>query len=41
MADDLRRGNDAREWETYKDAEHAHFAEMKRILDREGQDYAD
>ena len=31
----------AAEWETYKDAEFAHFDEMKRILDREGQDYAD
>ena len=40
MADDLAEGT-AREWETYKGAEHAHFAEMKRILDREGADYAE
>ncbi len=29
------------EWEVYKDAEFAHFAEMKRILDREDPSYAD
>jgi ribulose-5-phosphate 4-epimerase/fuculose-1-phosphate aldolase len=29
----------ASEWQTYKDAEFAHFAEMKRILDREQPDY--
>ncbi len=31
----------AAEWEVYKDAEFAHFAEMKRILDREEPDYKD
>ncbi|WP_421858703.1 class II aldolase/adducin family protein [Oricola sp.] len=40
MADELAEET-AREWETYKGAEHAHFAEMKRILDREGADYAE
>ena len=29
----------AREWETQPDAEHAHFAEMKRILDAEEPGY--
>lgn len=28
-------------WDTYKDAEAAHFAEMKRLLDREDPDYKD
>ncbi|MEM7461456.1 MAG: class II aldolase/adducin family protein [Pseudomonadota bacterium] len=31
----------AAEWEVYKDAEFAHFSEMKRILDREDPSYAD
>jgi ribulose-5-phosphate 4-epimerase/fuculose-1-phosphate aldolase len=31
----------AAEWEVYKDAEFSHFAEMKRILDREDPSYAD
>jgi len=31
----------ATEWETYKDAEFAHFAEMKRILDMEEPEYKD
>lgn len=31
----------AAEWETYRDAEFAHFAEMKRILDKEEPDYKD
>ncbi len=31
----------AQEWETYRDAEFAHFAEMKRILDIEAPDYRD
>lgn len=31
----------AAEWEAYKDAEFAHFEEMKRVLDREQPDYAD
>lgn len=31
----------AEEWETYRDAETAHFEEMKRILDREEPDYKD
>lgn len=29
----------AAEWETYKDAEFAHFSEMKRLLDRDEPDY--
>ena len=28
-------------WEDYADAEHAHFAEMKCVLDREAPDYRD
>ena len=40
MAEDLAETT-AAEWEVYKDAEFAHFAEMKRILDREQPDYAD
>ncbi|MFZ2100659.1 MAG: class II aldolase/adducin family protein [Oricola sp.] len=31
----------AAEWDVYKDAEFAHFAEMKRILDAEDPSYAD
>lgn len=31
----------AQEWEVYKDAEFSHFAEMKRVLDRENPGYAD
>lgn len=31
----------AAEWQTYKQAEFAHFAEMKRLLDREAPDYKD
>jgi ribulose-5-phosphate 4-epimerase/fuculose-1-phosphate aldolase len=31
----------AAEWDAYKDAEVAHFEEMKRILDREEPDYSD
>ena len=31
----------AAEWATYKDAEHAHFAEMKRVLNRDEPDYKD
>lgn len=31
----------AAEWDVYKDAEQAHFAEMKRILDAEDPSYAD
>lgn len=40
MNDDLAEET-AREWEVYKDAEFSHFAEMKRILDREDPSYAD
>ena len=40
MGDNLAEET-AAEWETYKDAENAHFAEMKRILDREEPDYKD
>lgn len=40
MGDNLAEET-ASEWETYKDAEHAHFAEMKRVLDREEPDYKD
>ncbi len=31
----------AMEWQTYREAETAHFAEMKRILDREEPEYRD
>ncbi|MCI5078318.1 class II aldolase/adducin family protein [Oricola sp.] len=40
MSDELAEAT-AREWDVYKDAEHAHFAEMKRILDREDPSYAE
>ena len=40
MADDLAEET-AAEWETYKDAEFAHFEEMKRLLDREAPEYKD
>ncbi len=40
MNDDLAEET-ACEWETYKGAEFSHFAEMKRILDREDPSYAD
>ena len=40
MPDDLAEAT-AAEWEVYKDAEFAHFAEMKRVLDIEEPDYKD
>jgi ribulose-5-phosphate 4-epimerase/fuculose-1-phosphate aldolase len=40
MSDEIAEAT-AAEWEVYKDAEHAHFAEMKRILDHEDPSYAD
>ncbi len=40
MGDNLAEET-ASEWETYRDAEFAHFAEMKRILDIEEPDYKD
>ena len=40
MPDDLAEAT-AAEWENYREAEHAHFAEMKRVLDREAPDYKD
>ncbi len=40
MPDDLAEAT-AAEWEVYKEAEFAHFAEMKLILDREEPDYKD
>jgi len=40
MSDELAERT-AAEWDAYKDAEFAHFAEMKRILDREDPSYAD
>lgn len=40
MSDQLAEAT-AAEWEVYKDAEFSHFAEMKRILDREDPSYAD
>ena len=40
MADDLAEET-AAEWETYRDAELAHFAEMKRMLDSEEPSYKD
>lgn len=41
VMDDAMAEAVAQEWERYKGAEFAHFAEMKRLLDREGADYAD
>ncbi len=38
MPDDLAEAT-AAEWQAYRDAEFAHFAEMKRVLDREEPDY--
>ena len=38
MPDDLAEET-ASEWETYRDAEFAHFAEMKRVLDKDEPDY--
>ncbi len=40
MADDLAEAT-AAEWETYRDAEFAHFAEMKHVLDKDEPDYKD
>jgi len=40
MSDEVAEAT-AAEWEVYKEAEHAHFAEMKRILDHEDPSYAD
>lgn len=40
MADDLAEET-AAEWETYHDEASAHFAEMKRVLDREEPNYKD
>lgn len=40
MSDELAEAT-AAEWDAYKDAEFSHFAEMKRILDREDPSYAD
>jgi hypothetical protein len=40
MSDQLAEAT-AAEWEVYKDAEFSHFAEMKRLLDREDPSYAD
>ena len=40
MGDNLAEET-AAEWETYSDAEFAHFAEMKRVLDKEEPDYKD
>lgn len=40
MGDNLAEET-AAEWETYKQAEFAHFAEMKRLLDRDDPDYKD
>lgn len=41
IMDDKIAEETAAEWEVYKDAEFSHFAEMKRILDREDPSYAD
>lgn len=38
MPDDLAEAT-AAEWTVYRDAEFAHFEEMKRVLDREAPDY--
>ena len=40
MSDDMAEAV-AEEWQVYKDAEFAHFAEMKRVLDRGEPDYKD
>ncbi|MEV8468505.1 class II aldolase/adducin family protein [Fluviibacterium sp. DFM31] len=40
MADEIAEAT-AAEWPLYKGAEFAHFAEMKRILDREAPDFRD
>lgn len=40
MGDNLAEET-AAEWDSYKDAEFAHFAEMKRLLDTEQPDYKD
>ena len=40
MSDDLAE-HTAEGWDTYKDAEIAHFEEMKRVLDRDQPDYRD
>lgn len=40
MPDDLAEAT-AAEWQTYKDAEIAHFTEMKRLLDKDAPDYKD
>lgn len=40
MTDDLAEAT-AAEWEAYREAELAHFAEMKRVLDQEEPDYKD
>lgn len=40
MPNDLAEAT-AAEWQTYKDAEFAHFNEMKRLLDKEAPDYKD
>lgn len=40
MSDEIAEAT-AAEWDTYKDAEISHFAEMKRILDDEDPSYAD
>lgn len=41
LMDDELAEKTAAEWDAYKDAQFAHFAEMKRILDREDPTYAD
>ena len=40
MGDNLAEET-AAEWEVYSEAEYAHFAEMKRVLDKEEPDYKD
>lgn len=41
VMDDALAEETAAEWQSYKDAELAHFAEMKRVLDVEAPDYRD
>ena len=41
IMDDTLAEETAAEWQTYRDAEFAHFDEMKRVLDREEPDYKD
>lgn len=41
LMDDEMAEEVAQEWEVYKDAEFSHFAEMKKVLDRDNPGYAE